>query len=105
MDLHADSFDNDDDEFDDDDFDDPNHLSLYLKYEFDGASNIAELQTCLRGFADYLDCQIANGWRLEHAVDSGWVHLRRDAIRGPGRLEYGQLVHQLDHDRGDQPRT
>jgi hypothetical protein len=47
------------DEDEDDLFDDPNHELLYLKYHFDAASTIAELERMLRGLADYLDCQVA----------------------------------------------
>jgi len=70
----ADDFDFEDE---DDPFDDPNHELLYLKYHFEGASTIAELQRMLRGFADYLDCQVANGWQLVEPVDGGWAHLER----------------------------
>jgi hypothetical protein len=62
---------------DDDDDDDPNHELVYLKYHFEGASTIPELQRMLRGFANYLDCQLANGWQLADEVDGGWVHLAR----------------------------
>jgi hypothetical protein len=63
----------------DDEWDEENNDFVYLKYMFDGAASIAELSASLRQLADEFDRQAAEGWSMTDPVDSGHVHLTREA--------------------------